>query len=96
VNASPRPVAAISSMVEIEVAGILFDMDGVLVRSTSGAEEKPGFRTKTVATRITPEELREVEIAAERDGKNPGRVAARSGVEGGAAASGGPDGAAPE
>jgi len=33
------------------------------------AEEKPGFRTKTVATRITPEELREVETAAERDGK---------------------------
>ncbi len=24
------------------------------------AEEKPGYRTKTVATRITPEELREV------------------------------------
>ncbi len=34
-----------------------------------GVEEKRGFRTKTVATRITPEELREVETAAEREGK---------------------------
>jgi len=33
------------------------------------AREKPGFRTKTVATRITPEELREVEAAAEKSGK---------------------------
>lgn len=33
------------------------------------AEEKPGFRTKTIATRITPEELREVEAAAEKSGK---------------------------
>lgn len=33
------------------------------------AEEKPGFRTKTIATRITPGELREIEAAAERDGK---------------------------
>jgi hypothetical protein len=33
------------------------------------AQEKPGFRTKTVATRITPEELREVEAAAEKSGK---------------------------
>jgi uncharacterized protein (DUF1778 family) len=33
------------------------------------APEKPGFRTKTIATRITPEELREVEAAAERSGK---------------------------
>ena len=32
-------------------------------------EEKPGFRTKTIATRITPEELREIETAVERDGK---------------------------
>jgi len=37
--------------------------------ASANAEEKPGFRTKTVATRITPEELREVESAAERDGK---------------------------
>jgi hypothetical protein len=33
------------------------------------AQEKPGFRTKTIATRITPEELAEVEAAALRDGK---------------------------
>jgi hypothetical protein len=32
-------------------------------------QEKPGFRTKTIATRITPEELAEVEAAALRDGK---------------------------
>lgn len=32
-------------------------------------QEKPGFRTKTIATRITPEELREVEAAAEKSGK---------------------------
>ncbi len=37
--------------------------------ASAGVEEKPGYRTKTVATRITPEELREVESAAERDGK---------------------------
>ena len=30
--------------------------------ASAGVEEKPGFRTKTVATRITPEELREVEL----------------------------------
>ena len=33
------------------------------------AQEKPGFRTKTIATRISPEELREVEAAAEKSGK---------------------------
>ena len=33
------------------------------------AQEKPGFRTKTIATRITPDELREVEAAAEKNGK---------------------------
>jgi hypothetical protein len=33
------------------------------------AQEKTGFRTKTIATRITPEELREVEAAAEKSGK---------------------------
>ncbi len=37
--------------------------------ASAGVEEKPGFRTKTVATRITPEELREVETAAKREGK---------------------------
>jgi len=31
-------------------------------------QEKSGFRTKTIATRITPEELREVETAAEKSG----------------------------
>ena len=36
----------------------------------SSEEAKPGFRTKTIATRITPEELAEVEAAAERDGKS--------------------------
>lgn len=33
-------------------------------------QEKPGFRTKTIATRITPEELRAVEAAAEGSGKS--------------------------
>jgi len=37
--------------------------------ASAGVEAKPGYRTKTVATRITPEELREVERAAEREGK---------------------------
>lgn len=32
-------------------------------------QEKSGLRTKTIATRITPEELRTVEAAAERSGK---------------------------
>jgi hypothetical protein len=31
-----------------------------------GDEAKPGFRTKTAATRLTPEELGELEAAAER------------------------------
>jgi len=30
---------------------------------------KPGFRTKTISTRLTPDELAEVESAAERAGK---------------------------
>jgi hypothetical protein len=30
---------------------------------------RPGLRAKTVATRLSPEELQEVENAAERDGK---------------------------
>jgi uncharacterized protein (DUF1778 family) len=32
-------------------------------------EAKPGFRTKTVATRLTPDELAEIEAAAERTGQ---------------------------
>ena len=31
---------------------------------------RPGLRAKTVATRLSPEELQEVEAAAERDGKS--------------------------
>ncbi len=34
-----------------------------------GEEAKPGFRTKTAATRLTPEELRELEAAAESAGQ---------------------------
>jgi Mobilization protein NikA len=34
-----------------------------------GDEAKPGFRTKTAATRLTPEELVEIECAAEDAGK---------------------------
>ncbi|MGA8835426.1 MAG: hypothetical protein WB538_07315 [Candidatus Sulfotelmatobacter sp.] len=34
-----------------------------------GEEAKPGFRTKTAATRLTPEELGEIEAAAESAGK---------------------------
>jgi len=34
-----------------------------------GDEAKPGFRTKTAATRLTPEELVEIESAAEDAGK---------------------------
>ena len=37
--------------------------------ASESAQEKPGFRTKTIATRITTEELREVEAAAEKSGK---------------------------
>jgi hypothetical protein len=37
--------------------------------ASESAQEKPGFRTKTIATRITPQELREVEAAAEKGGK---------------------------
>jgi len=32
-------------------------------------ESKPGFRSKTIATRLTPDELAEVESAADRAGK---------------------------
>jgi hypothetical protein len=34
-----------------------------------GKEARPGFRTKTAATRLTPEELGEIEAAAERAGQ---------------------------
>jgi hypothetical protein len=34
-----------------------------------GEEAKPGFRTKTAATRLTPQELGEIEAAAERAGQ---------------------------
>lgn len=34
-----------------------------------GEEAKPGFRTKTAATRLTPEELCEIETAAEGTGQ---------------------------
>jgi uncharacterized protein (DUF1778 family) len=40
-----------------------------LSNSPSGTQERPGYRTKTIATRITPEELAEIETAAERSGK---------------------------
>jgi len=33
-----------------------------------GEEAKPGFRTKIAATRLSPEELSEIETAAERAG----------------------------
>jgi len=33
-----------------------------------GEEAKPGFRTKTAATRLTPDELAEIEGAAEKGG----------------------------
>ena len=52
--------------------------------ASAGVEEKPSFRTKTVATRITPEELREVENAAEREGKSLAEWLRDLGVEGGA------------
>jgi len=38
-------------------------------KSPSSDESKPGFRSKTVATRLAPDELAEVESAAERAGK---------------------------
>ena len=34
-----------------------------------GEETKPGFRTKTAATRLTPDELAEIEAAAEGAGQ---------------------------
>jgi uncharacterized protein (DUF1778 family) len=40
-------------------------------KSSSIHESKPGFRTKTISMRLTPDELAEVESAAERAGKQP-------------------------
>lgn len=38
-------------------------------KAASSGENKPGFRSKTIATRLTPGELAEVETAAEQAGK---------------------------
>ncbi|MFZ0745354.1 MAG: hypothetical protein WAM85_13165 [Terracidiphilus sp.] len=38
-------------------------------RLSPADETKPGFRTKTISTRLPPEELAEVETAAERAGQ---------------------------
>jgi uncharacterized protein (DUF1778 family) len=38
--------------------------------TASSDATRPGLRTKTIATRLTPEELQEVESAAEREGKS--------------------------
>ena len=38
-------------------------------KPSSSDESKPSFRTKTISTRLTPDELAEVETAAERAGK---------------------------
>jgi hypothetical protein len=38
-------------------------------RPSTSDESKPGFRTKTISTRMAPDELAEVESAAERAGK---------------------------
>ena len=40
-------------------------------KPSSSDESKPGFRTKTISMRLTPEEVAEVESAAERAGKQP-------------------------
>ena len=38
-------------------------------RTPPNEESKPGFRTKTISTRLTPDELAQVESAAEQAGK---------------------------
>ena len=38
-------------------------------KPSPNGESRPGFRTKTIATRITPEELIEIESAAEQAGQ---------------------------
>ena len=40
-------------------------------KRSSGDENKPGFRTKTIAMRLTPDELADLESAAQRAGKQP-------------------------
>lgn len=40
-------------------------------KPSSSDKGKPGFRTKTISMRLTPEEVAEVESAAERAGKQP-------------------------
>jgi hypothetical protein len=40
-------------------------------KPSSSDENKPGFRTKTISMRLTPDEVAEVEAAAERSGKHP-------------------------
>jgi hypothetical protein len=40
-------------------------------KPSSSDQSKPGFRTKTISMRLTPEEVAEVESAAERSGKQP-------------------------
>ena len=40
-------------------------------KPSSSDESKPGFRTKTISMRLTPDEVAEVESAAERTGKQP-------------------------
>jgi Mobilization protein NikA len=40
-------------------------------KSSSIEEGKPGFRTKTISMRLTPDELAEVESAAEHASKQP-------------------------
>jgi hypothetical protein len=40
-------------------------------KQSSSDESKPGFRTKTISMRLTPDELADVESAAQRAGKQP-------------------------
>ena len=40
-------------------------------KPSSSDESRPGFRTKTISMRLTPDEVAEVESAAERAGKQP-------------------------
>jgi hypothetical protein len=40
-------------------------------KPSSNNESKPGFRTKTISMRLTPDEVAELESAAQRAGKQP-------------------------